>query len=290
MSRAVTVAALCIFCCCWAVAGQPARGRFPWERVKNFKASDFKDSFLDSVAGMLEVVPCYGHCKETVAACLKKDTKHTTAARLARDVLMLMEQGAEKEKVLDWVDKRKRMAHPTETHTFNLSELTPLGPAKAKVLIVEFADFQCPFCAEVAPMLKRIISESAGSACLYFKQFPIKGHPMALPASKACVAADKFGKFWEYCGKLFEHRLNLSESTLLEIAVECGIDKDAFVKQMDLDEVINRIADEKMEGLRARIHGTPTLFINGKEVLLQPTSRLIHDRIEEELDILNEKD
>ncbi|HUU02622.1 MAG TPA: thioredoxin domain-containing protein [Myxococcota bacterium] len=290
MNRAITVATLCFTICNPTIAGQPTREGFPWERAKNVKASDFKDSFLDAVAMMLNEVPCYGHCSETVAACLKKDTRHTTAARLARDVLLLMAQDTKKDKVLDWVDKRKRMAHPEETHTFSLAKLTPLGPADAKVVIVEFSDFQCPFCAQVAPMLEKIIRESAGKACLYFKQFPIKGHPRSLPASKACVAAGKFGKFWQYCGKLFEHRLDLSDDALLELAAGCGIEKAAFVKQMNLDEVIDRIADEKMEGLRARIHGTPTLFINGKEVLLQPTLPLIRDLIEEELDILDGQD
>ncbi len=290
MNKAIMAAALCLVACDPAIAGQPMRGGFPWERVKDVKASDFKDSFLADVARMLDAVPCYGHCSETVAACLKKDTRHTTAARLARDVLLLMVQGAKKDKVLDWVDKRKRMAHPEETHTFDLTKVTPLGPADVKVVIVEFSDFQCPFCAQVAPMLEKVVRESAGKACLYFKQFPIKGHPRSLSASKACVAADKFGKFWQYCGKLFQHRQDLSDDALLELAAGCGIEKAAFVKQMNLDEVIDRIADEKMEGLRARIHGTPTLFINGKEVLLQPTLPLIRDLIEEGLDILDGQD
>lgn len=289
MNRVVAAAAMCIIACGSANAGQPASA-FPWQRVKGVKVSDFKDDFIASVAKMLENIPCYGHCTDTVANCLKKDTKHTTAARLARDVLLFMADGLKKDKLIDWVDKRKHMAHPDDTHTFNLAKLTPLGPADAKVTIVEFADFQCPFCARVSPMLEKIVKDSAGKACLYLKQFPIKGHPRALPASKACVASDKFGKFWQYCAKLFAHREELTDDELVQLATDSGIDRDAFIKQMNLDEVIDRIADEKMEGLRARIHGTPTLFINGKEVLVQPTANLINDRIEEELDILNGKD
>jgi predicted DsbA family dithiol-disulfide isomerase len=109
-------------------------------------------------------------------------------------------------------------------------------------------------------------------------------------ASKASVAAQAFGKFWEYCRLLFENRADLSDEVLLALAKKTGMDPKAFKKEMDREEVLNRVADEKMEGLRARIQGTPTVFINGKEVLLAPTRELLQDRIQEELDILNERD
>ena len=97
-------------------------------------------------------------------------------------------------------------------------------------------------------------------------------------------------KFWDYCGKLFESQLDLSDKKLIELAEECGIDKTKFTKEMNQPAVLNRIADEKMEGLRIRIQGTPTIFINGKEVILEPTASMIKDRIQEELDILEGKD
>lgn len=273
-----------------AVAGEQAG--FPWDRVPGIKAADFKADFLKRVEARLAKTPCYGRCTQSVSECLRKDPPHSTAARLARDVFMLMASEASEEDIAKWVEMRKIMAHPKpiDIRGIRLDGLTPLGDPKAPVAVVEYSDFQCPFCAMVSPLLEKIVRESEGKARLYFKQFPIKGHPRALPASKACVASAKFGKFWDYCPKLFLNRADLSDKKLVELAVATGMDAKAFSTQMETDEVLNRIADEKMEGLKNRIQGTPTIFINGKEFLAQPTPELVRDRIAEELDILNGED
>jgi protein-disulfide isomerase len=265
---------------------------FPWDRVPDIKSGDFKADFLKRVAARLEKVDCYGRCTQSVAACLRMDPPHPTAARLARDVFMLMASEASDEDVAKWVQMRKQMAHPKpmDIRGIRLDGLTALGDSKAPVTIVEYSDFQCPFCAMISPILEKVARDSDGKARLFFKQFPIKGHPRALPAAKACVAADKFGKFWAYCPKLFIHQTELSDEKLVELAVAAGMDAKSFKARMESDEVLNRIADEKMEGLKNRIQGTPTIFINGKEFLAQPTPELLRDRIAEELDILNGKD
>jgi protein-disulfide isomerase len=273
-----------------ATAGSPKGDGFPWDRVEGIKASEFKEDFLVKVSAALEKIPSYGRCTESIAACLRKDPPHNTAVRLARDVLLLMSQGIEESKVLEWVGARKLMAHPEDLRSFNLENLKPLGKEDARVTIVEFSDFQCPFCARVAPTLENVVRESKGKARLFFKQFPIKGHPRALQAAKACVAADKFGKFWEYCASLFLNRLDLSDEKFIQLASQYDIDPEKFKQEMKREAVVNRIADEKMEGLRCRVKGTPTVFINGKEMLLEPTPSMIRDRIEEELDILNGRD
>jgi predicted DsbA family dithiol-disulfide isomerase len=274
-----------------AQAGQPPSG-FPWERVPDIRAADFKPEFLERVARQLEQVASYGRCTESISACLRKEPPHPTAARLARDVFLLMAGEASKDEIGKWVEMRRLMAHPKpeDVRGFRLEGLTPLGSPDAPVVIVEYSDFQCPFCAMVSPMLDRTIRDQADKARLYFKQFPIKGHPRALSAARACVAADGFGKFWEYCPKLFEHQADLTDDRLVQIAGQVGIDAKAFREKMEGEQVLDRIADEKMEGLKNRVQGTPAIFINGKELTGQPTPELLRDRIEEELDILNGRD
>jgi protein-disulfide isomerase len=263
---------------------------FPWVRVVDVNVSDYKKEFVQEVEKMLGEVPSYGRCQESVASCLEKNPPHKTAQRLARDVFTLMLAKEKKEKILEWVKTRKKMAHPERVIDFRLGGVEPLGDKDAPVVIVEFSDFECPFCAIVAPRLKKLVEESKQKACLYFKQFPLKSHPRALEASKAAVAAEKFGKFWEYSSKLFENRKDLSDEKLLEIAKEVGIKVEDFQKEMKRAEVLNRIADDKMEGLMYRIKGTPAVYINGKEVIAEPTLALLKDRIEEELDIKSKKD
>jgi predicted DsbA family dithiol-disulfide isomerase len=274
----------------WLISAAAAEEKIPWELIPGVKISDFKAEFISEVAKRLEEIKCYGRCSESVAACLRKQPVHSTAIRLARDIFYLMADKEGSEEIEKWVEARKRMAHPEWTHSFNLDGMVPQGKKDAPVVIVEFSDFRCPFCAKVAPLLERVVQGSGGKARLYFKQFPIKGRPQSLQASKACVAAQAFGKFWEYCGLLFENRTDLSDRALLALAKKVGIDPEKFKQEMEREEVLNRVADEKMEGLRARIQGTPTVYINGKEVILKPTRELLNDRIQEELDILNERD
>ena len=195
-------------------------------------------------------------------------------------------------KIDEWINLRKKMAHPElfDVRGFELDGLTPLGNPKAPIVVVEYSDFQCPFCALVAPMLEKTIRKSKGKARLYFKQFPLKSHPQALSASKACVASDAFGRFWKYCPKLFHYQEQLSDELYLRLAHEVGIDKRKFRAQLGNQKILDRITDEKMEGLKNRVNATPAIFINGKELLLPPTAELLLDRIEEELDILNGRD
>jgi len=267
-----------------------AGGKIPWDKIPGVQISDFKAEFISQVEQKLEEIKCYGRCTESVADCLRKDPPHNSAIRLARDAFFLMAAENGPEDIQKWMEARKKMAHPEWTHSFGLEGMVPLGKKDAPVIFVEFSDFRCPYCAKVAPLLEQVVKASGGKARLYFKQFPIKGRPKSLEASKACVAAQAFGKFWEYCGMLFASRSDLSETALLALAKKVGIDPVRFKKEMEREEVLNRIADEKMEGLRARIKGTPTVFINGKEVILRPTRELLDDRIQEELDILNERD
>jgi protein-disulfide isomerase len=273
-----------------AIGSAAAGGKIPWDKIPGIQISDFKAGFISLVEQKLEEIMCYGRCTESVAACLQKDPPHASAIRLARDAFFLMAGNKGPEEIQKWMEARKRMAHPEWTHSFSLEDSVPLGKKDAPVIIVEFSDFRCPYCAKVAPVLEQVVKASGGKARLYFKQFPIKGRPQSLEASKACVAAQAFGKFWEYCGLLFANRSDLSQEVLMALAKKAGIDTGRFKKEMEREEVLNRIADEKMEGLRARIKGTPTIFINGKEVILEPTRELLQDRIQEELDILNERD
>lgn len=275
----------------WLASGSAtAEEKIPWDRIPGIEVADFKADFISQVAKRLEEIQSYGRCTESVAACLRKKPPHPTAARLARDIFYLMAGNNGAEEIEKWVEARKQMAHPEWTHSFSLDGIVPLGNQDAPVVIVEFSDFCCPFCAKVAPLLEQVVKDSQGKARLYFKQFPIKGRPQSLQAAKACVAAQAFGKFWEYCGLLYENRTDLSDQALLALAKKTGMDPVKFQQEMDREEVLNRVADEKMEGLRARLQGTPTVYINGKEVVLRPTRELLNDRIQEELDILNERD
>jgi len=270
-------------------SGHTGPRKFPWQRVAGVHPEELKEEFVTSVEQELEKVPCYGSCQESVASCLRRG-QGTTAARLARGVLSLMAKGADHQKVLDWVNKRKLMAHPEMDHSFDLQGKPPLGKPQAPVVIVEFTDFKCPFCARLAPLLEKVVKESPGQVRLYMKLFPLKSHPGSVQAAKACVAAGRLGRFWQYCPLLFTRQKDLDNTVMEQLARQVGLDVEAFRAELAKDEVVEQVANEKMEGLRALIRGTPAVFVNGKYFLLEPTEELLRDRIAEELDILHGRD
>jgi protein-disulfide isomerase len=281
---------MCILSSTLGKAKDPQTSFIPWDRIGNIQPSDFREDFVSQVEKVLEELHSYGRCQESIAACLRKDPPHSIAQRLAKGIFSLMIQNNQMEQIKKWIETRKKMAYPDQIIQFKLDGLDALGKEDAPIVVVEFTDFQCPFCATISPALEDIILNSKGKARLYLKQFPLKIHKQAILAAKACVAADAFGTFWKYCGKLFVHRSELSEQKILELAEQTGMDPGKFKGEMEKEKVLNRVADEKMEGLKYRIESTPAIFINGKKLLLEPTKELLSDRIEEEMDILQGKD
>jgi protein-disulfide isomerase len=285
----------CLGCCFLSLdvrSEQKGVPDFPWDLLSGIRIDEYKNDFKFRVQSKLESVRCYGKCTKSVAACVRQTPPGKTAIRLSRDIFRLMSVQATNENIDLWVKKRRQMAYPKpeDIRQFNLDDSVVLGDPKAPIVIVEYSDFQCPFCSLASPVLEKAVQKSHGKARLYLKQFPLKNHPRSLPAAKACVTAGLMGKFWEYCPKLFLSKKNLSDEHLIAIAAEVGLDAHAFANRMAQEDVLNRIADEKMEGLKNRVKSTPTIFINGKQVLLVPTVELIVDRIEEELDIIHGKD
>jgi protein-disulfide isomerase len=139
------------------------------------------------------------------------------------------------------------------------------GPDDAAVTIVEFSDFQCPFCSQAAGLVKQIVEAYPDDVRVVYKNYPLPFHKQALPAAKAAVAAGKQGKFWEMHDKLFENYRTLNDDVYATYASEIGIDVEKFKSDMASDEV-KKIVDQDMSDARtAEVRGTPTFFINGKK-------------------------
>ena len=137
------------------------------------------------------------------------------------------------------------------------------GPANAKVTIVEFSDFQCPFCKRGASIVEDVLKAYPNEVKLYFKHLPLSFHENAKPAAIASLAAHKQGKFWEMHDKLFQNQSNLSEQSIQQYAKEIGLNMDKF--QSDIkDEAIAKQVDADTElGQSLGVQGTPGFFVNG---------------------------
>ena len=140
------------------------------------------------------------------------------------------------------------------------------GRADAPVTIVEFSDFQCPFCSRVHPTLLRLLEEYPDTVRLVFKHNPLSFHQGAPLAHRASLAADRQGRFWEMHDKIFGSNRDLSRSTLIEHARDLDLDVAQFTRDLDSEELVALLDREVAEANRLGVTGTPTFFINGRIV------------------------
>lgn len=160
------------------------------------------------------------------------------------------------------------MPDPNKVYSIPIATSPTRGPQKAKVTIVEFSDFQCPFCAQAKPLVDDVMKKYPNDVNFVYKQFPLTSiHPFALGASKAALAAGKQGKFWEMYDILFTNNRELGQDKLKEYAKQIGLDVDRWEKDMNSPDVQKEIDQDGQAAAAAEVRGTPTFFIGGKRVM-----------------------
>jgi protein-disulfide isomerase len=139
------------------------------------------------------------------------------------------------------------------------------GPKNAKVTIVEWSDFQCPFCSRVTPTLKQIKEAYPKDVRVVFRHQPLSFHPNAKPAAEASMAAHEQGKFWEMHDKLFSNQSALDRATFEKYAQELGLDMAKFRAALDSGKYRAKVEADAAAGAAVGANGTPTFFVNGRE-------------------------
>ncbi len=139
-----------------------------------------------------------------------------------------------------------------------------LGDANALVTVVEFADFQCVYCARSVTLQKRLLAEYPGRVRWVFKHFPLDSHTLAKDAARASLAAHAQGRFWEYHDRLFAGQGQLNAAYQERIARELGLDLARF-RVVLAGDALGRLVNEDLElGRKVGVQGTPSFFINGR--------------------------
>jgi protein-disulfide isomerase len=142
------------------------------------------------------------------------------------------------------------------------------GPASARVTVIEFGDFECPYCGEEEPVVEQMLSAYEGRIRFVFKEFPLSSiHPYAELAAEAALAAQAQGKFWQYHDLLYANQSALGESDLEGYASMLGLDVTTFDLALQDHTYAAAVAADVAEGMSDGVDGTPTFFINGVMVV-----------------------
>jgi protein-disulfide isomerase len=140
------------------------------------------------------------------------------------------------------------------------------GNDNADLTIVEYGDYQCPYCGAAYPVLKELMKEFKGQVKFVFRNFPLSEmHPYARPAAIAAEAADLQGKFWEMHDVIYENQQSLNESFLFQLAEKIGLNLSQFKEDIQKTELEKKVDSDFESGIISGVNGTPSFFINGNK-------------------------
>lgn len=166
---------------------------------------------------------------------------------------------------LDIEQSRKALARQDSTFDIPVAGTPVLGDIKAPVTVVLFTDLQCPYCAQMVPVIKSLQEQSPKTVKISFRHFPLVSiHDKAMNAHQALWAAGKQGKFWDFFFKITPQFRGLSDSTLSSVAREIKLDTTKFNADRHSDAARKAVEADMKLGEEVGVEGTPALFLNGK--------------------------
>jgi protein-disulfide isomerase len=185
--------------------------------------------------------------------------------------------------------KASKFGHPPEMKLLDdpvqiATDGSPvMGPPNARVTLVEFSDFQCPYCSKAVLKIEGILKAFPKDVKLVFKQYPLDSHPQAQISAQAAIAAHQQGKFWQLHDLMFANRTGLSRKAILSWASGLGLDMKRFEADLDSDAVKKAVARDIADGDKAGVEGTPTVYINGQryngELAIEASRKVIEDEL-----------
>lgn len=184
-----------------------------------------------------------------------------------RDYLKGNEEKKIREDFLTRLEKEHAIVRNLDPLRFNVdaADRPFQGPASAPVVLVEFSDFQCPYCRSFSSTLKQVMEKYDGQVRLVFRQFPLTNiHKDAERAAEASLCAAGQNRFWELHDFFFENPGKLSEEDILNQAEELGLDREAFNSCLSGGASESMVREDVRVGAAAGVEGTPTLFVNGR--------------------------
>jgi protein-disulfide isomerase len=225
---------------------------------------------------------CYCGCPHTLGQCLRSHScQH--ARRMTRLAARHVAAGAPATEVI--VALSRYYASFREPRVkLEVDARLCMGPQDAQVTLVEFSDFECPYCGKARPVLEAFAKKHAKQVRLCYAPFPLPSHPNALPAAQAALWARDKGRFWEMHDALFEHQEDLSPTALVALAGKLGLPGAELQKALKEGTYAQEVERFRELGRSASVRGTPALFVEGRLHGLGFTEEDLAHTLEDELE------
>jgi protein-disulfide isomerase len=183
-----------------------------------------------------------------------------------RSLLVQQRMEAAREKYLDLLKTRIRVSVALEPPREKVADAgyPSQGPANAPIVMIEFSDFQCPFCQRAEPTVEQVLKTYGNKIRFVYRHYPLPNHPNARPAAEAAACAEQQGRFWEYHRELFANSNRLTNDDLKAHAARAGLDEKRFADCFDAHRAKARVDTDIREAEAAGVSGTPAFFINGR--------------------------
>lgn len=220
----------------------------------------------------------------TLLASLKKGDACKHTRRLVGYGATLAAEGAPASEIIVQLSKYNQGFNKARA-SFKPDERQCMGGKDAKVTLVEFSDFECPFCAAARPILEEYV-KGKPNLRLCWMPFPLQQHPNATIAGQAALFARDAGKFWQMHDALFDNQLSLSEDFIKQLVVKQGLDAKAFDKATAAKKYVDELEASKEVGKKANVESTPSIFVNGRKYTLGLNPESLSLAIDDELDWL----
>jgi protein-disulfide isomerase len=143
-----------------------------------------------------------------------------------------------------------------------------IGNVNAAITLVEYGDFECPYCGHAHPLIKRLLQEKGNELQFVFRNFPLRQiHPNAYISAISAEAAGRQGKYWEMHDLIYENQDKLGIEYLYSLAKSLGLDLTQFSQDAESRVILDKIQTDFEGGIRSGVNGTPSFFINGQKLL-----------------------
>jgi protein-disulfide isomerase len=226
---------------------------------------------------------CYCGCPHTLEQCLKAHGGCRHAKRMANLAAQMAQGGDPGVEIINALS-RYYQGFREARRTLKVDERMCKGAKDAKVTVVEFADFECPACGFMRPVLESLVKEHGQKVRVCFAPFPLPSHPNGMPAAVAALAARDRGKFWEMHDLLFANQMALSPGAIKDLGAQVGVPAAEIQKAIDTGKYTQEITGWKELGKSSGVDQTPTLFLNGHPYLLgrglDPLVHAVDDELE----------